>query len=300
MINAIGLIDDRTITYFVEQTTCRGIDVRLIDLSSVVQRDWSFSLPGQDDSWVNSGEDRIKLDPRDSYYCRLTDLSAVCRNSVEARHWRSVMIGFSSWLETIPGCVINRPGHWADNSTKPLHEALLAKQGFRVPTSITSSDGTRLRAFASAGPAVVKAVSGARVDCRHVDPDEFIDFDTDRGPVHLQRFVAGFDVRAHVVANTVHSERIVCETVDYRIANDRCSYDEFIMPPHLQENVVVAASKMGLIFSGWDFKVTPDGEFWCLEVNPMPGYNSYDSRLGGRITNSLIAVLQAAKTSKIP
>jgi len=48
---------------------------------------------------------------------------------------------------------------------------------------------------------------------------------------------------------------------------------------------------MGLLLAGWDFKVDSDGRAWCLEANAMPGYSSYDRRLGGSISNEILRLM---------
>ncbi len=63
----------------------------------------------------------------------------------------------------------------------------------------------------------------------------------------------------------------------------------------LAVKLISATSNLGLVFAGWDFKVSSeDGRVWCLEANPMPGYDGYDRRLGGAVTASLLKCLQDA------
>ncbi|MEA5598763.1 hypothetical protein [Rivularia sp. UHCC 0363] len=63
------------------------------------------------------------------------------------------------------------------------------------------------------------------------------------------------------------------------------------LPSALSQQIIDATAAFGLIFAGWDFKVTDDNQYWCLEANPMPGYDGYDLRLGGCITDSLLKLL---------
>jgi len=106
----------------------------------------------------------------------------------------------------------------------------------------------------------------------------------------FQRQVEGADIRAHVVGNVVIAVRIDSNVTDYRLDSDAV-YTPIELPPALVGQMTVAARDMGLAFSGWDFKLDADGVFWVLEANPMPGYNSYDRRLGGRITGALVDLL---------
>ena len=292
MIYAIGLDSDRTFRHFVSQTTRRGIQVQAINLRAVVMEgDWHLTLPDDGFSYLSVAGEKYKLDPHGSYYCRIIDLSSVQSDFALAMRWRSLMTALTAWLEHIPGTVINRPGGRSDNFSKPLHEYCLQTSGFQVPASITSSNAEKLAAFAAQSPTIVKTTSGIRADSRLVQPEEFIDFHSSQGPVHLQRYIAGADVRAHVVGNSVHAELIRCLEVDYRQSYEDADYAAFELPEALCQQIVDATAAFGLKFAGWDFKVTDDQQFWCLEVNPMPGYDGYDKRAEGRITDSLLALL---------
>ncbi|PAX52575.1 ATP-grasp domain-containing protein [Brunnivagina elsteri] len=292
MIYAIGLDSDRTFCHFVNHAESRGIKVQVINLREVIQNgDWRFALPDDNLSWLSCSGQKYKLNPQASYYCRLIDLSTVQSDLHDAMRWKSLLAALCSWLEHIPGTVINRPSAGANNFSKPLHEFHLQSWDFQVADSVTSSNAQVLAEFASAGLTIVKTTSGIRADTRLVKAEEFRDFDSNIGPVHLQRYIAGADVRSHVVGNRVHSELIKCSQVDYRHSHEESEYIEWELPESLQNKIINATAAFGLKFAGWDFKVTEDNEYWCLEVNPMPGYDSYDVRAEGKITDSLLALL---------
>jgi hypothetical protein len=89
--------------------------------------------------------------------------------------------------------VANRPLAAAHNGSKPLHEAVLARLGFRVPPSITSCDTGALRDFVRQGPAVSKAISGVRAHAALATDNILETFDPAGGPIHLQRLITGGD-----------------------------------------------------------------------------------------------------------
>ncbi|AFY31478.1 RimK family alpha-L-glutamate ligase [Calothrix sp. PCC 7507] len=299
MIYAIGLDSDRTFCHFVSEVTQRGIQVQAINLRAVVlEGDWHFTLPDDGSSYISVGEEKFPLDPNGAYYCRIIDLSSVQSDLSLAIRWRGLMVALTAWLEHIPGTVIHRPGDRSDNFSKPLHEYCLQSAGFQVPASITSSHADKLAAFAAKSPTIVKTTSGVRADSRLVQPEEFLDFHPSQGPVHLQRYVAGADIRAHVVGNSVHAELIQCSEVDYRQSFEDADYVAFQLPESLCQQIIAATAAFGLQFAGWDFKVTDDHQFWCLEVNPMPGYDGYDKRANGRITDSLLAMLMKSDAAE--
>jgi hypothetical protein len=289
MIYAVGLDTDPTFLYFLRRSAALGLGVQPVNLNAVEQ--WRLALPDDGESVIFAAGEPVALDPAAAYYCRLIDLSPALTSPEDAARWRGLLIGLAAWLEHIPGRVLNRPGCAGDNGSKPLHEVRLRGLGLRVPASLTASDGELLREFTAAGPTVVKTLSGVRADARLVQAEEFLDFAPATGPVHLQRWVEGDDVRAHVIADQVIALRIRSPDVDYRRA-DNAVYEEVNLPTDLAAILVRATAECGLGFAGWDFKLTCEGDFWCLEANPMPGYDFFDRKLDGRISRALLSVLR--------
>ena len=288
MIYAVGLASESTFAHFTAAAESRGVPVRAIDLRQAAEADDWRLVVGGDRSARLGGH---VLDPEASYYCRIADLAALQQDRGAAQRWRWLTTALTAWLDHIPGLVVNRPSVRSDNGSKPLHELSLSQAGFRVPASITSSSPQRLRAFAGAGPTLVKAVSGVRATSRLVSAADLAGFEPGQGPVHLQRYVAGRDVRAHVVGDRVHAEEIVSGAVDYRTDRD-AEFTPHELPGPLAEQVVRHTAGLGMAFAGWDFKLAGDGAYWCLEVNPMPAYDWYDRRLDGAISASLLGLLQ--------
>jgi glutathione synthase/RimK-type ligase-like ATP-grasp enzyme len=295
MIYAIGVASDGTLAYFATEAARQAAPVTLIDLGEIVAGgNWRLSIPDDGESWVNAGGQRYDLTAADAYYCRLVDLSALTDEPGIALRWRCLARALGAWLDQVPTVVVNRPGTPSDNGSKPLHEAMLARWGFTVPESLTSSSRDRLRDFAATGGTIVKTLSGVRADSRLVTPAEFDAFVAAQGPVHLQRHIRGADVRVHVCGDEVHAERARSGAVDYRAAAEHeVSYDPYPLPAALAAQMIAYGRDAGLTFTGWDLKVDEAGRHWCLEVNPMPGYDSYDRRLGGVITAALLRMLYA-------
>ncbi len=292
----IGLDSDRTFCHFAKVAASSALDLKVINLRSVISTgDWQIELPVNDRSWIDDGTNIYHLDPEASYYCRLINLASVQSDLTLAYRWQGLIFALTSYLEQIPGVVINRPNCRSDNNSKPLHELALQYYGLKVAPSITSSDPVKLTEFARQyHKAIVKPISGIRADSRIVSIEELEHFQPSQGPIHLQQFTSGDDVRVHVVGDRYQAELIQCPTVDYRLDSDLAQhFPHHQIPPGLAQRLVQATKAFGLSFAGWDFKRTSNGDYWCLEANPMPGYDGYDRRCDGQISQLLIELLSS-------
>lgn len=287
MIVAVGIGVDETFAHFVRLTRLAGLPLKVLDLIPAVSGEWRLEVPAEAPGELRFGAEALSLDPRDAFYCRIIDLSSRQPDESQARRWRALCTGVRAWLETAPGRVVNRGEPAAHNRSKPLHEHVLRGIGFRVPESLTSSDARSLREFTASGATISKTVCGVRADAVLVGPDDFADFEPENGPVHVQRFVAGYDARIHVVGDRLVALRTGTTSVDYRREGALHTMRAFEPPPALRERLVEGTRELGLAFAGWDFKIDADETYWCLEVNPMPGYHPYDRACDGAITRQL-------------
>jgi hypothetical protein len=316
---AVGVGTDGTFRHVVTAAARLGARVVAVDLAEVVEAgDWRLAIPDDGASRLVTARGVLALDPAAAYVTRLVDLSGIERDGRLAARWRGLSGALAAWLDHVPGPVANRSGAWADNGSKPLHEARLARAGFAVPASLTSSDPAALAAFAAAGPTVVKALSGVRANARAVAAEEFspeVGFTSARGPVHLQRRVGGADVRAHVCGGEVHALRITPRpeaaaaraaagrpVLDYRELDAAdLVFEPAPLPADLCRRLVSVTAQSGLLFAGWDLRADEaSGTYWVLEANPMPGYDWYDRRAGGAITAALLGALGAAAALAVP
>ena len=55
------------------------------------------------------------------------------------------------------------------------------------------------------------------------------------------------------------------------------------LPSDLGESCRTMVRGMGLHFAGIDFRRTPGGVWYCLEVNPSPGFTFFEATTGQRI-----------------
>ena len=204
--------------------------------------------------------------------------------------------GLMALLEDMPFPVVNRVGGGMSNNSKPYQSLLLRRAGLKVPATLVTSDPEAVRDFQSEYPDLIyKSTSGIRSIVRRLGPDQRarLAFLRD-GPAQFQAFVPGRNVRVHTVGDSVFATMIETEAVDYRYAS-RDGLDIAMRPVHLPTAIGDAclrvARELDLVFAGIDLKETPDGDYFCFEVNPCPGFTYYERHTGQPISAALADLL---------
>jgi glutathione synthase/RimK-type ligase-like ATP-grasp enzyme len=59
------------------------------------------------------------------------------------------------------------------------------------------------------------------------------------------------------------------------------------------------ARALDLLIAGIDLKVTPDGEHYCFEINPSPGFSYYEHGSGQPISAALADLLHHGETATV-
>jgi len=202
------------------------------------------------------------------------------------------------WLEITPARVVNRCRPMASNSSKPYQAQLISQIGFSTPETLITNDPELVREFyAQHGRVIYKSISGVRSIVEELTPRALARLDQIRWcPTQFQAFVDGTNVRVHVVGEEVFATRIETDVTDYRYAsrqNGEAELTAIELSDELSEQCIRLASALELPFAGIDLKVTGDGEVFCFEVNPSPGYTYYQSHTGQPIASALARYLSS-------
>lgn len=199
--------------------------------------------------------------------------------------------GLHQLLDHLPCPVANRPSAGRSNASKPLQMASLTAAGLRVPAWLVSNERDRVLSFVDDvdGSAIYKAVSGLRSRVRKFDDSLLQRLTEGTSPVLVQAYIAGVDVRVHVVDGECFGTEVASLGVDYRFDGTR-SYQERNVPAAIAAKCRAVARDENLLLAGFDFRVDPSGEWFCLEVNPMPSFIPYQWTTGQPIAESLLKV----------
>lgn len=217
------------------------------------------------------------------------------------QHAEDITDVLCAWADIAPAYVVNRPSASASNGSKPAQLRQIAIAGFSVPETLVTNDPDSVVAFSAKQDAVIcKSTSWIRSRVHTVAVDAPLD-DVRCCPTQFQSRVPGVDVRVHVVGADVFATRIVSEADDYRYAVHqglpRPRLDPTDLPDDIVDRCVSLAYLLGLPVAGIDLRLTPDGEWFCFEVNPSPAFTYYETSTGQPISTSVAGLLAAGATT---
>lgn len=205
-----------------------------------------------------------------------------------------------SWIDLTDALVINRPTAMASNNSKPYQSMLIAQQGFAVPDTLVTTSPNGARAFwEHHGQVIYKSVSGVRsIVSRIGQTHEERLFDVATGPTQFQQYVAGFDVRVHTIGDEVFATKVCSGADDYRYAVPQkadITVSAMTLPAEIEDSARALTAALGLSIAGIDLRCTPDGTWYCFEVNPSPGFSFYEKATGQRMADAIARLLMGAR-----
>jgi glutathione synthase/RimK-type ligase-like ATP-grasp enzyme len=274
----------------------RAAPVLLIEPDDLNLARFDLGFSPNPHGWLEVRERRVDVADVRGFFLR--PLEAPTRNP-SASAWDSLL----GLADTMTGCVVNRPGPSRPNHSKPYQAQLIAAAGFDVPDTLVTTDAGAARAFLAEHRSVVyKSLSGIRSIVGRLDAPDAARFDEPTfGPVQLQAFVPGVDVRVHVVG----SRRFACAArstaIDYRYAAQQgasVELEAFDLPTEVGERIACMTEAMWLRVAGVDLRRTPEGRWVCLEVNPSPGFPWYEDATGHPIAAAIAEELDGATPSE--
>ena len=215
----------------------------------------------------------------------LPELKALPYSSPERQYSRAQHEALTVWMDITPARVANRPSANGSNGSKPWQARLIEAAGLRTPDTLITNDPQAVRDFRNRhGELIYKSASGFRSVVTQLEANDENRLDSIRWcPVQFQRRVPGRDVRVHVVGNEVFATRIISNATDYRYAGRdgmETELEAFELPEALAETCRKLSCALDLPFAGIDLRIQEDGEVWCFEVNPCPGFSYYESHTG--------------------
>lgn len=297
-----GLADSVTELVCARLVAC-GYPYRFLDLATYpagfqVKGHWQVSGP---DGYIAGPGWRLDLDELTSVYVRfLGPEGRVAPNMAPAvvpAMYSEYDTGLMVLLEDLPCTVVNRLDCCMSNNSKAYQALLIRKCGLMTPPTVVTNDAeTAWRFYEECrGEVIYKSLSGIRSIVRRLTPEHLSRLPLlHHGPAQFQSFIPGENIRVHTVGDQLFATRVYSEAVDYRYAS-RDGHDVQMLtttlPPAIAESCFRIARELDLLLTGIDLKETPDGNFYCFEVNPCPGFLYYERYTGQPISKALADLL---------
>lgn len=206
----------------------------------------------------------------------------------------------SSWLEVTDALVINKFSAMASNCSKPYQAALIRQSGFKTPKTIITTSVEKVKDFVSQYEDVIyKSISGVRSIVSRLTEKKLHQLgDVKWVPTQFQEQVKGTDYRVHVIGHKTICSKIETDADDYRYAGST-GHDIAIkacrLPLEVECNCIDLTRRLGLLVAGVDLRHTPEGEWYCFEVNPSPGFTYYQDHTGQDIANEICNLLTSGR-----
>lgn len=200
-----------------------------------------------------------------------------------------------SVLMDLPTRWVNGWSGFQLHQRKPSAMAKVAALGVRVPKTIVANDPDELMAFRARHPqAIFKPVQGGaharKLTEEHLTPRNF---ETLRlAPVTFQEEIPGTNVRAFVIGDEVIGVEVNTPHLDFR-DDQKPDIRPCELPEHVKRDSVRIARKLDLLWSGIDFRRTPEGEHVYLEANPSPMFLGFEAATGLKLGAKLVDLLTA-------
>jgi glutathione synthase/RimK-type ligase-like ATP-grasp enzyme len=206
---------------------------------------------------------------------------------------------FESMLMQLPARWVNGWDAFRLHQTKPVQLARVVALGVRVPATILTNEPAVVKEFARRHSlAIVKPVQGGDHAAQLV-PQHLSDLNLrnlELAPITVQQQVPGTNVRVFVAGEQVMACEIRTAAIDYRedpaprlIVHD--------LPGEMQLISRRICRELHMLWTGIDFRLTPDGDYVFLEANPSPMFLGFEAQTGLRLIESLAALLLSEDSS---
>lgn len=293
MILLWGPPADPPLTAVLTELLRRRTPVGVIDTASTTPYALRMELDGELRGSLTLGDRQVALEDVGGLYLR----PVAPERRPEAVELHEALWAFS---EVTEATVLNRPEAMAGNGCKPWQAAQARAAGFRTPATLLTTCGEAARAFAEEhGEVIYKSVSGVRSIVATFDPADGDRLDDLAScPTQFQQRVPGVDVRVHVVGARQFACEVRSGAVDYRYAG-REGHDAELTALTLPDEVARRCARLAelaeLPLAGIDLRRTPDGEWFCFEINPSPGFTFYSAAAEQPVASAIADLLLAGE-----
>ena len=204
---------------------------------------------------------------------------------------------------------INDPRKDAAANHKPWQLAIAQQIGLAIPPTLMTNDPEEARDFwmrhnNNVIYKMFRALPEAWRETRRLKPEDAALADTVRlTPIIFQPFVeAVADIRATVIGNEVYAASADSREGDYPTDfrfNLNLRWEKHRLPSAIEDKLRSLMAVMGLEYGAIDLRLTPEGEYVFLEINPAGQFLwvelATQQKIAAALAEHLIAATPAAQ-----
>jgi hypothetical protein len=286
MIALWGLREDPPLAAVSSCLEGLGVPTVIVDQRRIPEYVFELETSGVEGKIVGPGG-ALDISEINSIYVRpynFADLDIFHGVDPASETWRraaSFEESMLAWCDLTPAFVVNRPMAMGSNSSKPFQMEIIRAAGFQVPETLITTDPDEVVRFSKQHRHVIyKSISSWRSIVSRLSNDDLRRVeDVVCCPTQFQEFIEGTDYRVHVLNETAFAHRIDCADDDYRYS-ERAQIEAARLEGDLENRCISLAKKLSLVFAGIDLRRSVQGDWYCFEVNPSPGFSYFDRDSG--------------------
>jgi glutathione synthase/RimK-type ligase-like ATP-grasp enzyme len=294
----------------------REPEVELLDLSGF-PRSLTLSMAFEDGkrqfALGRPGGKTLDLDRVHAVWWRRPQPFVLPEAMTDAAHRRfamsEAMTAFQGLYQSMDAVWVNEPLRDAAASHKPFQLTLARRIGLEIPPTLMTNDPDAATAFwqRHEGEVIYKqflALPETWRETRRLRPQEADLAAAVRwAPVIFQRYVeAEADIRVTAIGNELFAAAADVRTASYP-TDVRLNLDVAYTAHRLPESVAAQLRRMmnelGLRYGAIDLRLTPEGRYVFLEVNPAGQFLYIEQATGQKIAAALAALLASADRSGV-
>jgi glutathione synthase/RimK-type ligase-like ATP-grasp enzyme len=210
---------------------------------------------------------------------------------------------FNGLYQSMNALWINRPVRDSAASHKPWQLNVAQQVGLDIPDTLMTNDPEQARAFwdECQGDVVYKqflALPGAWRETRRLGEEEKKLAENIRlSPVIFQRRVAAVaDLRVTIIGGDIFAASVAVEELEYDVdvrLNLEARYVPHELPETVKRPLLELMRRLDLVYGAIDLRLTQDGRYIFLEVNPAGQFLYVEEATGQPIAAALAAHLAA-------
>lgn len=301
VIFILGGADDDHAVHMHRYLSTHGCDVEFLD-----SRDFPTRLQIAYDPSEISGEVTLA----GGRAIRISDVQSVYWRSyggvggVQLPHDEQTHIAQNDARSLFESLLIDLPCRWVNgwnafqlHQTKAVQLRRVAQLGAAVPATLLGNDPAAIKEFAKQhGDCIFKPVQGG-AHTRRLTSEHLTDENLARlaiSPVTIQEEIHGTNIRVFVAGERVMACEVATGDVDFR-DDPQPAIRPLELPDPISEQARQIAGALDLLWTGIDYRLTPDGRYLFLEANPSPMFIEFERRTGLPLTESLAHLLTATR-----